>query len=161
MSYLSFLFMGGIFMSLRRKKSTVQLFRDDIKQNIEREGSNVVFEWTEVTGATWNETYEVWEGGQETKQFYHERGIGKIVDYKEDIMEEEFARFNVGECIVRFPYDSNIFDVLSGKSDVTFVYQGQRFKIDSPMYTGDMIDNSFYALIVRGVKDYDGAVKRD
>lgn len=141
-------------MSLRRKKSTIQLFRDDMQLNIEREGNDVTFEWLERVGAVWNPTYEVWEGGTEEQKSYTERCIGKIIDYKEDIMESEFARYNVGECILRFVYDSPVFDVLKDKSGIVFIYQNQRFKIDSPFYTGDMVDNQFYSLIMRGVKDY-------
>ena len=148
-------------MGLRRKRSMLEKFRDDVIFNIEQDGSDVTFEWTELTGATWNDVYEVYKGGTPVAKSYTERCIGKIIDYKEDYMEAEFARFNVGECILRFAYDSPLFSTLEGKGDVTFAYQGQRFKIDSPLFTGDMYNNAFYSCIVRGVKEYKGGVPHD
>jgi len=136
------------------KRERIDMLRDDLKQMIQDDGDTVIFQWTEVTGGTWNETYEVWEGGTETTMSHTLRGIGKIVDYAEDEMEYEYGRVSVGNCIIRFAWDANLTPII-GKSGVRFIYKGQRWRTDSTIGVGDSYNDNLYSLVVLGVKASD------
>ena len=144
-------------MTRRRRKmikDRIDLLRDDIKNLIETDGDTVVFEWHEMTGGTWNETYEVWEGGKEERQTYSIRGLGRVVDYKEDEMEYEYGRIGVGEALIRFAYDTDLSPIMN-KEGVRFIYKGQRWKIDSPLGIGESYNDNLYTVTIKGVKATD------
>lgn len=149
-------------MGLRTKRDTlrkgkadkVRLFRSDIIENINVDGDTVTFEWKERIGATWNETYEVWEGGTVEAVNEMVRGIGKVVDYKEDEMEYEWGRVAVGDCLIRFPYDFDI-EKFNEKMELRFIYKGQRWKPDNPLGVGDWINDNIISKILKGVKTLD------
>lgn len=150
-----FLIMRGVFKLARRmKKSRIDVLRDDLQFMVQEDGDSVIFQWKEITGGVWNETYEVWEGGTEEEKTYTIRGIGKIVDYAEDEMEYEYGRVGVGECVVRFAWNADLSPIM-GKEGVRFMYRNQRWKIDSPLGLGDTYNDNLYSLAIRGVKSSD------
>lgn len=128
--------------------------RDDLNNMIQEDGDTVLFTWIEITGGTWNETYEVWEGGTETQMTHTIRGLGKVVDYAEDEMEYEYGRIGVGDCYVRFPWSTDLSPII-GKEKVRFIYKGQRWKIDSPLGIGDTYSDNLYSIAIKGVKASD------
>lgn len=138
----------------RMKRDRVDLLRDDLKKMIQEDGDTVTFIWTEVAGGTWNETYEVWEGGTPTEMTHSIRGIGKVVDYAEDEMEYEYGRIGVGECVIRFPWDTDLTPILN-KDKVRFLYKGRRWRIDSPLGVGDSYADNQYSVAIKGVKSSD------
>jgi len=125
----------------------------DVKMMTE-EGDTVTFEWKEVVGGTWNETYEVWEGGIEITKTLQQKGFGRVVDYAEDEMEYEWGRVAVGDCLIRFPVDFNI-EQFNDKTDLRFIYKGQRWKPDSPLGVGDWVNDQQVTKILKGVKSLD------
>lgn len=141
-------------MKRRMKRDRIDMLRDDLDRLIQTDGDTVVFKWVEVTGGTWNETYETWEGGTETEMSHTLKGIGKVVDYAEDEMEYEYGRISVGDCIIRFPWDAN-FEPIMGKEGVRFIYKGQRWRVDSTIGVGDAYSDEYYSMIVKGVKSSD------
>lgn len=138
----------------RMKKSRIDVLRDDLKFVVDQDGDTVTFVWKEMSGGTWNETYQAQEGGVETPKEYKLKGIGKVVDYKEDEMEYEYGRIRVGQCIVRFPFDADLSPIMD-KEGVRFLYKGQRWKIDSPLGIGDVHGDEQFSLILQGVKASD------
>lgn len=134
------------------QKPMWKVLRDDMNTMIDKTGKTVVFEWKEVEGGVWNEVYETWEGGKEVKKTYSEICSGKIIWYKEDLLTTEYGRMNVGDCILRFRYDSSIFDILRNKRDVVFTFENQRFSFNSPFDIGDEVNDKLYSKIIRGVK---------
>lgn len=138
----------------RMRKARIDVLRNDLKMSILEDGDTVTFVWKENTGGVWNETYQVLEGGVETDVEHKIKGIGKVVDYKEDEMEYEYGRVRVGQCIVRFPYDTNLTPIMN-KEGVRFIFKGQRWKIDSPLGIGDNYADQLFSLIVQGVKSLD------
>ena len=141
-------------MARRMKKDRLTLMRDDLKRMIEEDGDTVAFMFTEIVGGTWNETYEIWEGGVETEVTHAIRGLGKVVDYAEDEMEYEYGRIGVGDCVIRFPWDTDLTPIL-GKEGVRFLFKGQRWKLDSPLGIGDSYNDNLYSLAIKGVKSSD------
>ncbi|QJT70408.1 hypothetical protein [Microcystis phage MaeS] len=141
-------------MKRRMKKQRIDVLRDDLKHVVSEDGDTVTFTWEETTGGTYNEVYKVWEGGIKQTIEHKIKGIGKVVDYKQDIMEYEYARIGVGECIVRFPHDVNLAPVM-GKEGVHFLYKGEKWKLDSPLGIGDSYNDMFYSLSIKGVKAND------
>lgn len=133
------------------KRERIDMMRDDLKHIIEENGDIVTFIWIEKTGGVWNDTYEVWEGGSDEEKTYKLRGIGKVVDYKEDELEYEYGRIGVGECIVRFGWDDDLSPI-KNKSGLRFLYKGQKWQIDSPIGVGDSLRDEMYSLILKGVK---------
>ncbi|AGR46589.1 hypothetical protein vBBak6_036 [Bacillus phage v_B-Bak6] len=152
MCLLSFYIGGENMRNNPMVKPMYETMRRDVKMTIDKVGEEVVFEWTEMVGGVWNEVYEIWEGGVMEKKYYKEMGIGKVYWYKEDLIEVEYGKLNVGDCIVRFPYDSPLFDVLRGKHNVVFVYKNQRFAFNSPFDIGDSVQGHLVCKIVRGTK---------
>lgn len=142
----------GVIQMRRMRKRRIDVIRNDLKRMIEEDGDTVTFTWTEITGGTWNPTYEIWEGGTEEEKTYSLKGIGKVVDYKEDQMETEYGRIDVGQCIVRFPYDSNHVNVIKNKSNVSFWFRSQKWKIDSNLEYGEFYDDQRYSFVLIGVK---------
>lgn len=138
----------------RMRRDRVTLLRDDMKELIRTDGDTVVFEWQEMTGGTWNETYEVWEGGEEERKTHSIKGLGRVVDYKEDEMEYEYGRVGVGEALIRFAYDTDLSPIM-GKEGIRFIYKGQRWKIDSPLGIGDTFNDNLYSIVIKGVKATD------
>lgn len=136
------------------KKDRIDVLRDDLNYLIQGDGDTVTFTWTEMEGGTFNETYKVWEDGVETPKEFKIKGLGKIVDYKEDEMEYEYGRVQVGQCLVRFPWDTDLAPI-TGKEGVRFTYKGQRWVIDSPLGIGDSHGDEMFSLIVQGVKALD------
>lgn len=141
-------------MARRTRRDRITLLRDDLERMILDDGDTVTFMWKEITGGVWNETYEVWEGGEETEKTYEIMGLGKVVDYAEDEMEYEYGRIRVGDAIVRFPWDADMSPILD-KEGVRFLYKGQRWKIDSPIDVGDTLNNNLYSIAIKGVKSSD------
>lgn len=125
--------------------------RKDMVRLIDRDGDTVTFNWTEHTGATWNETYEIWEGGEETPMNLEAKGLGKVVPYREDIMEYEWGRVQVGECLIRFPVSFDI-EQFKDKTDVLFKYKGQTWKIDSPLGVQEYYMEEPLCKMLKGVK---------
>lgn len=141
--------------SLRRgitnKRSILQ---NDITDMVAEDGDTVTFEWIERVGAVWNDIYEVWEGGTETKMTQDVYGLGKVVDYAEDEMEYEWGRVAVGDCLVRFPYNFNI-EQFKDKESLRFIYKGQRWKPDSPLGVGETFNDVVISKLLKGVKSLD------
>lgn len=128
--------------------------RDDIIYLCETEGETVTFYWTESEGATYNEIYQVWEGGTEIEKTVEFKGIGKVVDYKEDEMEYEWGRVLVGQCLIRLPYDSDV-ESLNDKQNIYFIYKGAKWKLDNSLGIGDWHEGKLISKILKGVKHGD------
>lgn len=147
---------------LRRTKTPLRKSRfnkaivmiNDVIKMAEEDGDTVTFEWKERVGATWNETYEVWEGGAVTTATYTTKGFGKVVDFAEDEMEYEWGRVAVGDCLIRFPIDFDI-EQFSNKEELRFTYKGQRWKPDNKLGVGDWLENHQVSKILKGVKTLD------
>ncbi|WP_257064276.1 hypothetical protein [Priestia megaterium] len=141
--------------SLRKGKTNLtSLIQSDLEDMITSDGDTITFEWTERTGATWNETYEVWEGGTTTTMTQDVRGLGRVVDYAEDEMEYEFGRIAVGDCLIRFPISFDI-EQFEDKTDLRFIYKGQRWKPDSPLGVGETFSDVPFSKLLKGVKSLD------
>jgi hypothetical protein len=141
-------------MSLRNKRSFIEILRKDFISMVRKEGQTLIFSWKETTGGTWNPTYEIWEGGTETTETHQIKGVGKVVDYKENQMETEFGRIDVGECIVRFPHDVD-FEPIKNREDLRFSFQGQNWRLDLPLGVGDMYGDDYFTRVIKGVKVID------
>ena len=138
----------------RRSDSLHESIAFDLNNMIENDGSTITFEWKEVTGGTWNPTYEVWEGGTEEILTLEQKGIGRVIDYAEDEMEYEWGRVSVGDCIVRFDDDFNI-EQLKDKEHLRFIYKGQRWKPDSTLGVQEYYGDRPFCKILKGVKSLD------
>lgn len=138
----------------KAKTDKVYLLRRDISEMIDMDGDVVTFEWIEKEGAVWNETYEVWEGGTDVLKSLSEKGIGKVVTHAEDVMEYEWGRVAVGDCIVRFKHDFDI-ENLKDKEGLRFVYKGRKWKPDSKLGIGDWISGGMTCKLLKGVKAVD------
>lgn len=149
-------------MGLRKKRDSlrkgatdkVRLIRNDINSMIEMDGDTVTFTWKETTGAVWNSTYEVWEGGTIENKSLEVRGIGKTVDYVDDEMEYEYGRIEVGECIVRFPYDFDLSQ-FGDKEELRFIYKQRKWRIDGSLNWVEKINNQVFAKVIKGVRSLD------
>lgn len=141
-------------MKRRMKRDRIDILRDDLNLLINSDGDTVRFVWTEREGGYFNEVYGVYEGGREVEKELKIKGLGKVVDYKEDEMEYEYGRIRVGECIVRFPWDADLSPII-GKEGVKFYYKGQKWTIDSPLDIGDTYGDERYSIVVLGVKSVD------
>jgi hypothetical protein len=141
-------------MRRRMKKDRITVLKDDLKTLVELDGETVTFVWQEMSGGTYNEVYGVWEGGELTPKEHKVRGLGKVVDFKEDEMEYEYGRIRVGECIVRFPYDVDLTPIFN-KEGVRFMFKGQRWKFNSEIGIGDTHDDQQYSILILGVKSVD------
>lgn len=130
------------------------MIKEDFSNMVNEDGSTITFEWTERTGGTYNEIYDLYEGATETKQTLSVKGVGEIVRHKEDIMEYEFGRVEVGECFIRFKYDFNLIQ-FKGKDDLRFIYLGQKWKVDSPLGLGDIYADEYWCKYIKGVKAID------
>ena len=140
---------------LRRKnRDQSELIINDLNKMIENDGSTVTFTWIEVTGGVWNPTYEVWEGGTETEYTLEQKGLGRVVDYEEDEMEYEWGRVSVGDAVIRFDVNFDI-DVLKDKTDLRFIYKGQKWKPDSTLGVMEYQGDISYCKILKGVKAID------
>jgi len=126
----------------------------DVESLINRDGGTVTFEWIEVVGGVWNEDYEVWEGGEEKTLTMDVKGLGKVVDYKEDIVEYEWGRIGVGEALIRFSINFNI-EQFANKEQLRIIYKGQRWRVDSPLGVCEYYRDDPYCKFLKGVKAVD------
>lgn len=141
--------------SLRNKTfNKVDILRNDIKEAITNDGSDVTFIWEEVTGGVWNEDYETWEGGTLAEQRLTVRCIGKVYEYSVKEMEYEMIRVPVGTCIIRLPFDFDM-NQINNKDDLRFEYLGKRFKVDSSFSYREYIDNQPINWVIKGEKSLD------
>lgn len=136
------------------KRSRMETSRHDIAELARIDGDIVTFEWSEREGAVWNELYECWEGGEEQKVTLEIKGLGKVIEYKEDEMEYEWGRVHLGECLIRFPYDFAI-EELNEKEGLRFRYKNQWWKVDSDLGVGDWCEGEIISKMLKGVKDND------
>ena len=131
-----------------------ELIKDDLAQMINRDGSTVTFVWYEITGGTWNPTYETWEGGTKTEFTLEQKGLGRVVDYEEDEMEYEWGRVSVGDAVIRFDVGFDI-EALQDKTDLRFIYKGQKWKPDSTLGVMEYQGDTPYCKILKGAKSID------
>ena len=133
------------------KKSVI---KNDLTDMVIDDGDTITFEWIERVGATWNETYEVWEGGTMSTVTKDVQGLGRVVDYAEDEMEYEWGRIAVGDCLIRFPYDFDI-EQFNDKDNLRFIYKGQRWKPDSALGIAETFNDEPFSKLLKGVKSLD------
>ena len=141
-------------MGLRRRRSTLDTFRNDLKQIVDYDGSTIVFSWTEITGGVWNETYEIWEGGTETQMTHSIRGLGKVVKTSDEVVEYEWGRIEQGQVLIRFPYDADLSQ-FEGKTNLRFYFLGRKWQLDSPLNAASYHNDEIYAKYIKGIKALD------
>lgn len=126
----------------------------DFENNVDKYGSTIVFEWEETVGGTYDETYETWVGGTVTPLSTEVKGLGRVLDYKEDMNDVDNVRLAVGDCIARFPVSFDLKQ-FADKEKVRFIFNGQRWKIDSDLDWADYFSDTMISKNVKGVKSND------
>jgi len=141
-------------MGLRRRRSTLDTFRDDLKQIVEYDGSTIRFEYVDRVCTVYNEIYEVCEVYEDTPVTVGIRGLGKVISSTEDEVEYEWGRVPVGSCLIRFPYDANLSQ-FEGKTNLRFYFLGRKWQLDSPLNATSYHNDEIYAKHIKGIKALD------
>ncbi|MCM3704808.1 hypothetical protein M3205_03630 [Cytobacillus firmus] len=139
---------------MRRRKSTLQTFRDDLKKIVEYDGSTIQFEYVDRVCKVYNEIYEVCEEYEDTTVKVGIRGIGKVIKTNDEIVEYEWGKVEQGQVLIRFPFDADLSQ-FEGKTNLRFYFLGRKWQIDSPLNAASYHNDEIYAKYIKGIKALD------
>jgi hypothetical protein len=139
---------------MRRRKSTLQRFQEDLKKIVELDGSNIRFEYPGSVCKIWNETYQFCEEFEDAPVSVDIRALGRVIKSSEDELEFEWGRLPVGTCLITFPFDADLSQ-FEGKEHLRFTFLGRKWQLDSPLNAASYHNDEIYAKYIKGIKALD------